>query len=137
MKRATMNIPDFLLLKMDWNRYSFRAMDPFTKWPEDDAIPDQEISTTAKVVVIFFGVFGVSIELHCARKGILNPRFSRSASSSWVLGRPETPFYTRSEMEWWRDFIGRWVRSFLRCLWFIEQHRRYHWVLASEADVWE
>jgi hypothetical protein len=46
------------------NRYLVVAMDCFTKWPEAYAIPDQEASTVADVLVTnFFCSFGIPREL--------------------------------------------------------------------------
>ncbi|PNF15527.1 hypothetical protein B7P43_G16595 [Cryptotermes secundus] len=47
------------------NRYLLIAMDYFTKWPEVYAIPNQEASTIAEVLVAnFFCRFGIPRELH-------------------------------------------------------------------------
>jgi hypothetical protein len=46
------------------NRYLLLAMDYFTKWPEVYAIPNQESSTVADVLVNNFCRFGVPMELH-------------------------------------------------------------------------
>jgi hypothetical protein len=46
------------------NRYLLVAMDYFMKWPEVHAIPNQEASTVADVLVRnFFCRFGVLMEL--------------------------------------------------------------------------
>jgi len=47
------------------NRYLLVTMDYFTKWPDVYAIPNQEASTEADVLVSnFFCCFGVPMELH-------------------------------------------------------------------------
>ncbi|XP_042230040.1 protein NYNRIN-like [Homarus americanus] len=52
-------------LTADGNRYICVAMDYFTKWPEAYAIPNQEATTVARVLVDqFFCRFGIPHELH-------------------------------------------------------------------------
>jgi hypothetical protein len=47
------------------NRYFLVAMDYFTKWPEVNAIPNQEATTVADVLVTnFFCRFEVPREMH-------------------------------------------------------------------------
>lgn len=47
------------------NRYLPIAMDYFAKWPEAYAIPNQEATTVAKVLVEeVFSRFGIPLEIH-------------------------------------------------------------------------
>jgi len=60
------------------NRYLLVAMDYFTKWPEVYAIPNQEASTGADVLVSkFFCRFGVPMELHSDQEQNFESRLLR------------------------------------------------------------
>ncbi|XP_050710863.1 protein NYNRIN-like isoform X1 [Eriocheir sinensis] len=64
MERVAVDIAGPLPLTTNGNRYICVTMDYFTKWPEAYAIPDQEATTIAKVLVVEFCRFGVPNELH-------------------------------------------------------------------------
>jgi len=60
------------------NRYLLVAMDYFTKWPEVYAIPNQETSTLADVLVSnFFCRFGVPMELQSDQERNFKSRLLR------------------------------------------------------------
>ena len=65
MERVAVDIAGPLPVTSSGNRYICVAMDYFTKWPEAYAIPNQEATTVARVLVDqFFTRFGVPFELH-------------------------------------------------------------------------
>lgn len=50
MERVAVDITGPLPQTADGNKYICVAMNYFTKWPDDVTIPDQEVSTIAKVL---------------------------------------------------------------------------------------
>ena len=65
MERVAIDVLGPLPLTEKGNKYLLIAMDYFTKWPEAFAIPNQEATTVAKVLVEeFFCRFGVPLEIH-------------------------------------------------------------------------
>ena len=65
MERVAIDIAGPLPVSTSGNRYILVAMDYFAKWPEAYAIPNQEATTVAQVLVNeFFSRFGVPYELH-------------------------------------------------------------------------
>ena len=65
MERVAIDIAGPLPVSTSGNRYILVVMDYFTKWPEAYAIPNQESTTIAQVLVDeFFSRFGVPYELH-------------------------------------------------------------------------
>ena len=96
------------------NRYLLVAMDYFTKWPEVYAIPNQEASTVADVLVNnFFCRFGVPMELHSDQGRNFESRLLRE-----ILGRlgvrktRTTPLHPQSD-----GMAERYVKT-------IEEHLR-------------
>ena len=65
MERVAIDITGPLPVSASGNRYILVAMDYFSKWPETYAIPNQEATTVAQVLVNeFFSRFVVPYELH-------------------------------------------------------------------------
>lgn len=65
MERVAIDIVGPFPVSSSGNRYILVAMDYFTKWPEAYAIPNQEATTVAQVLVEqFFSRFGVPLRLH-------------------------------------------------------------------------
>ena len=65
MERIAIDILGPLPVTDKGNKYVLVAIDYFTKWPEVYAIPDQEATTVARVLVEgMFCRFGTPMELH-------------------------------------------------------------------------
>jgi hypothetical protein len=59
-------------------------MDYFTKWPEAYAIPNQEASTEAEVLVTnFFCRFGIPRELHSDQGRNFESRLLQEICNAW------------------------------------------------------
>jgi transposase InsO family protein len=77
-------------------------VDYFTKWPEVYAIPNQEASTVADVLVSnFFSRFGVPMELHSDLGRNFESRLMQEVLERLGSAKPEQRPYTRNKMEWW------------------------------------
>jgi hypothetical protein len=64
-KRISVDVAGPFPLSDQGNQYLLIAMDYSTKWPEAYALPNQEASTVAEVLVTnFFCRFGILLELH-------------------------------------------------------------------------
>jgi hypothetical protein len=64
-ERIAINIAGPFPQSNQGNQYLLIAMDYFTKWPEDYAIPNQEASTVAQALATnLFCRFGIPWELH-------------------------------------------------------------------------
>ena len=65
MERVAIDVAGPLPISSAGNRFILVVMDYFTKWPEAYAIPNQEATTIAQVLVNeFFSRFGVPYEIH-------------------------------------------------------------------------
>jgi hypothetical protein len=66
LKRIAIDVAGPFPRRDQGNRYLLVPMDYFIKWPDDYAIPKQEVLTVAETLVTnFFCSFGVQREVHC------------------------------------------------------------------------
>ena len=124
MERVAVDIAGPLPVTTAGNRYICVAMDYFTKWPEAYAIPNQEATTVARVLVDqFFSRFGVPFELHsdqgrnfeanvfrecCDLLGIRKTRTTPLRPQSdgmvekfnWTLGQELAKFCNKKQDDW-------------------------------------
>ena len=124
MERVAVDIAGPLTTSASGNRYICVAMDYFTKWPEAYAIPNQEATTVAQVLVDnFFCRFGMPKELHsdqgrnfesavfqecCHLLGIRKTRTTPLRPQSdgmvekfnWTLGQELAKYCTEGQTEW-------------------------------------
>jgi hypothetical protein len=84
------------------NRYRLVAMNYFTKWPEVYAIPNQEASTVADVLVSYFSCrFCVPMEVYSHQDGTSNPDYYGRSWSVWGFVRLGPQPYNHTRTEWW------------------------------------
>jgi hypothetical protein len=124
MERVAVDIAGPLTMTTSGNRYICVAMDYFTKWPEAYAIPNQEATTIASILVDqFFSRFGMPNELHsdqgrnfesavfkgcCELLGIHKTRTTPMRPQSdgmvekfnWTLGQELAKYCTEGQTEW-------------------------------------
>ncbi|XP_042234639.1 protein NYNRIN-like [Homarus americanus] len=130
MERVAVEIAGPLPLTADGNRYICVAINYFTKWPEAYAIPNQEPTTVAKILVDqFFCRFGVTHELHsdqgryfqsavsgtcCKLLGIRKTRTTPLRPQSdgmiekfnWTFGQELAKFCIEGQTEWVQKLSG-------------------------------
>ncbi|PNF14186.1 hypothetical protein B7P43_G12977 [Cryptotermes secundus] len=107
------------------NRYLLIAMDYFTKWPEVYAIPNQEASTIAEVLVAnFFCRFGIPRELHSDQGRDFKSQLLQEVLQRLGVSKTRTtPFHPQSD-----GMVERYAKT-------IEEHLRK--VVASHQRDWD
>ena len=98
MECVALDILGPLPLSESENQYLLIVADDFTKWPEAYALPNQEATTVAKVLVnVMIYRLGVLLEIH---SGILKVHYSKKCVAYWACLRPEQLLYTHNLMGW-------------------------------------
>ena len=107
------------------NRYLLIAMDYFTKWPEVYAIPNQEASTIAEVLVAnFFCRFGIPRELHSDQGRNFESHLLKEVLQRLGVSKTRTtPLHPQSD-----GMVERYVKT-------IEEHLRK--VVSSHQRDWD
>jgi transposase InsO family protein len=107
------------------NRYLLIAMDYFTKWPEAYAIPGQEASTVADVLVTnFFCRFGIPRELHSDQGRNFESRLLQEILQRLGVSKARnTPLNPQSD-----GMLERYINT-------VEKHLRN--VVASNQKDWD
>ena len=83
MERIAIDVLGPLPVTESGSKYLLVAIDYFTKWPEAFAIPNQEATTVAKVLVEeFFCRFGVPLEIHSDQRRNFESCFSRNMQTT-------------------------------------------------------
>lgn len=81
------------------NKYILVAMDYFSKWPEAFAIPNQEVTTVAKILVDnVFSRFGVPLELHSDQgRNFESKVFQKMCALMGIKKTRTTPLHPQSD----------------------------------------
>ena len=106
MERIALDFMGCFLETKAGNRHLLVVMDYFTKWPEAYALPNQEASSVASVLVNeFTSRYGVPAEIHSYQGR--NFESAMFAEMCQLLGsRRERLLYIRSLTAWWSGTIG-------------------------------
>lgn len=99
MERVAVDVYGPLPPSSSGNRYIVVAMDYFTKWPEAYAVPNQEATTVARVLVDeFFCRFGVPYELHSDQgRNFESKVFQECCSLLGIRKTRTTPLHPESD----------------------------------------
>jgi hypothetical protein len=107
-ERTAINVAGTFPWSDQGNRYLLITMDYFTKWPHAYAIPNQEASTVAEVLVTnFFCHFRVPWELQWPGLLTLSPIWYREFYNAWDWARRAPHPCTHSQTAWWNDASKR------------------------------
>lgn len=106
------------------NKYMLVAMDYFTKWPEVYAIPDQEATTIARVLVEgMFSRFGAPLELHSDQgRNFESAVFAEVCRLFGVNKTRTTPGYPQSD-----GMVERFNRTLLNMLASVSSDHQRDW----------
>lgn len=118
MERVAVDIAGPLPLTANGNKYICVAMDYFTKWPEAYAIPNQEATTVARVLVDnFFTRFGMPNELHSDQgRNFESTVFRESCKLLGIRKTRTTPLHPESDgmVERFNRTLGQELAKFCK-----------------------
>ena len=118
MERVAVDITGPLPLSASGNKYICVAMDYFTKWPEAYAIPNQEATTVARVLVDnFFTRFGMPNELHSDQgRNFESAVFKESCRLLGIRKTRTTPLHPQSDgmVERFNRTLGQELAKFCK-----------------------